>query len=243
MVNVFFLLRTGGLIAGAFAVERLLKNKGDIEKTLEEFTSELEELKERFDLKESGFFPTAMKLARGEFVDLVSLVRLATDVRMAYAAIPSSVKRNLPKTFNLEHYIDSVLREASESEGLRMLNEKVFDDRPLTKHLQRQYIGLYLIGLNGTTLSAEERSAICERLLALHQQLAREGDQLLINWFIDPTSPKVSSPSLTGRLGACPEIEELPVNHAYIAHALGQQNLELIFDQIQAGLAPILKLL
>ncbi|MEK7639309.1 MAG: hypothetical protein AAB388_04070 [Patescibacteria group bacterium] len=224
MIAIYPLLRAGAMFVGALAlqsmVERLMKNKLDLKKTLTELGTDLKHLQDRFGFSENSFTVAAWKLAHGEFVDLPNLIKLIKEIKAAYATLPSQAQKTVANVFNLDDYLNNVLRETADSEGVRILGEKVFDGRTIEDHLRRQYLGLFLIGRAGSVLEPDERTAVTNNLLVFHRQIGREADKQLISWYTDPGSDK--PPALAGRLAGCPEVEALGVDQKFIAYALGQ---------------------
>ncbi len=113
--------------------------------------------------------------------------------------------------------------------GRTMLADTSTDGLTLNDHLQRQYLGLFLIGATGECLKNSELESACKNLQHFHQQLDREEDWGLIAWYETiGVSHKIT---LHQRLRKCPEVVKLNINPSYIAYTLGEK-LELQFGNI-----------
>lgn len=104
--------------------------------------------------------------------------------------------------------------------GRSILSEKSLPDQTLSEYLQRQYLGLYLIGRSGKQLSNSEIERVSKHLIHFHQQLNRETDSGIARWY--ETIGVSHQTLLREELAKCPEILGLGVVPEYIAHALGE---------------------
>lgn len=223
------LIRIGITLAGAMAAKFILvrfASKGfDLRQTLDAISSDLHQATEEIRTK-GGEFSSKLEalteafttIQNGQVENLSDMVKQSNEVLAIYHSLPKAVKPIVRATIDLEGSIREMLKQATSLEGWKLLGEKAVPDRSLEEHLQRQYQGIYYLGLTGEQLKDSEIDSICVTLCHFHQQLGRPTDHGLVAWY---TTVGVGQKiPLVALLATCSEVIALDVELNVIASVL-----------------------
>jgi hypothetical protein len=121
--------------------------------------------------------------------------------------------------------------------GRELLREVAVEGQTLGEHLERKYLGLYLIGRVGNRLDDAEIERLAKDLQHFHRQLDRTEDWALVSWYETIGVSQVLP--LQKLLRVCPEVINLQmIDTSYIAHALGR-TVSVSFDNAESDIETI----
>ncbi len=157
--------------------------------------------------------------------DLRTVVQFAVQLKAARASLSAEQAAGFNRTIGLDERIESLLRSVLLRAGLTLLKSRRHRTQSAEEHLAQKYLGLYLLGRAGDSISESKRTDVLLDLIYAHQ--AVDGHQSapvadLLATFLPEKGPAIEQAIRTSPTFQHLRDNGLPDNAAaYMTAALG----------------------